>query len=122
MGYTGTYRDLKAWQEAMSLAEHVYRVSAQLPPDESFGVSAQLKRAAISIPSNIAEGYGRGISASYPNHLRIARGSLREVETQLLLAGRLQLIEEAALAPPLQQCDQVGRLLHGLLKSIDPAT
>ena len=119
MTETKSYRDLLAWQEAMTLAEHVYLLVERLPATERFELSAQLRRAAVSVPSNIAEGYGRGPSASYANFLRIARGSLREVETQLLLASRLRLATDGDTAPALKQCDRVGQLLHGLLRSVE---
>ena len=114
-----SYRDLLAWQEAMTLAEDVYRLVASLPANERFELSAQLRRAAVSIPSNIAEGYARDSAASYAHFLRIARGSLREVETQVLLAERLKLIEEAMNNAVLSRCDRVGKLLHGLLRSVE---
>ena len=114
-----SYRDLLAWQEAMSLAEQVYLLVVSLPANERFELSAQLRRAAVSIPSNIAEGYARESAASYVHFLKIARGSLREIETQILLAQRLHLIGEELAAPGLVQCDKVGRLLHGLIKSVE---
>ncbi len=104
----------------MALAELIYRLVAALPSSERFELSAQMRRAAISIPSNMAEGYARESKGSYARFLKIARGSLREIETQLLLAGRLQLVDVAATDPCLQQCDRVGKLLHGLLRSIEP--
>jgi four helix bundle protein len=118
----GSYRDLVVWQEAMTLAELVYRLVELLPSSERFELSSQLRRAAVSVPSNVAEGYARGPSASYAQFLKIARGSLREIETQLLLASRLKLVGEAQTAPPLEQCDKVARLLHGLLRSVEKTT
>jgi four helix bundle protein len=115
-----SYRDLVAWQDAMVLAEATYRVVADLPQSERYELSAQMRRAAVSIASNIAEGYGREPAASYAHFLRIARGSLRELETQTLLGIRLKLVEQHNADPVLHQCDQVGRVLHGLIRSIDP--
>jgi four helix bundle protein len=112
-----SYRDLIVWQEAMTLAELVYRFAASLPASERYELSSQLRRAAVSLPSNIAEGYGRASPASYAHFLRIARGSLREIETQVLLAGRLQLAADSLTTPILEQCDQVGRVLHGLSRN-----
>ena len=88
-----TYRDLKVWQEAMQLVKDTYRLTAHLPKDEAYGLTTQLRRASVSIPANIAEGYGRGVTGSYVQFLRIARGSLRELETHLLLVSRLGLRE-----------------------------
>lgn len=113
-----SYRDLLVWQEAMVLAELTYALSASLPGDERFELSAQMRRAAVSIPSNIAEGYARDSKAAYAQYLKIARGSLRELETQVLLSGRLKLAESTRSEPVLAQCDRVGRLLHGLIRSL----
>lgn len=118
-GGVKSYRDLLVWQEAMALAEAVYRFVEQLPSSERYELAAQLRRAAVSVPSNIAEGNGRGRSPSYANFLKIARGSLREIETQLLLAARLNLVAPSSTSPVLEQCDKVGRLLHGLLRSVN---
>jgi four helix bundle protein len=112
-------RDLLVWQEAMQLAEGVYRMVATLPASERYELSAQLRRAAVSIPSNIAEGNGRGPSLAYVHFLKIARGSLREIETQLLLAAQLGMIGEEQSSVLLAKCDRVGRLLHGLLQSLE---
>jgi four helix bundle protein len=114
-----SYRDLLVWQEAMVLAAQVYTLSEQLPDREKYELARQLRRAAVSIPSNIAEGYARDSAGSYANFLKIARGSLREIETQVLLAERLRLIGEELGSGVLDQCDKVGRLLHGLLQSIE---
>jgi four helix bundle protein len=114
-----SYRDLQVWQDAMKLAEVCYRMTALLPPDELFGLNTQIKRSAVSIPSNIAEGYGRGSAASYAHHLKIARGSLRELETQLLLMTRIELAREEQIQPALGLCDEVGRKLHGLIRSLN---
>ena len=85
----GGFRDLIVWQRAMDVTESVYRLTSDYPRDEQFGLTSQTRRAATSIAANIAEGHGRGTRAAYANFLRIARGSLRELETHLLLASRL---------------------------------
>ena len=103
----------------MTLAELVYLLAASLPQTERFELSAQLRRAAVSVPSNIAEGYARGSTASYAHFLKIARGSLRELETQALLATRLKLAAESESSRVLEQADRVGGLLHGLLRSVE---
>ncbi len=108
------------WKEAMTLAELVYRLVSQLPPSERFELSSQMRQAADSIPSNIAEGYARESKASYAQFLKIARGSLRELETRLLLTSRLSLTAQSGTDPALLQCDYVGKLLHGLIRSIEP--
>lgn len=114
-----SYRDLVAWQEAMRLAEAVYAVSAELPADERFGLMAQLRRAAISIPSNLAEGHARESIKDFARYISIARGSLAEVETQLHLAERLNMIYPEQVQPVFAHCDELGRILRGLRKSLD---
>ena len=118
MSSIGSYRDLKVWQDAMQLAEVSYRLTTKLPKDELYGLSTQIKRASVSIPANIAEGYGRGVTGSYLQFLRIARGSLRELETHFLLAGRLGLVAPTEIEPIIAKCDTVGRMLHSLISSV----
>src|SRR5689334_886802 len=88
--------DLEVWKDAMRLAREIYRASAAFPDSERFGLTAQIRRAAVSVPSNIAEGAGRGRPAEYANHLRIARGSLMELDTQLWLARDLGFLTESS--------------------------
>lgn len=114
-----SYRDLIAWQKAMDLAEALYRLSAGLPKSEAYGLGSQLRRAALSVPSNIAEGQGRGATKEYIRFLRIARGSVQEVETQLLLAGRLSLVADPTVRQHLAACDEVCRLISGLMRSLE---
>ncbi len=112
------YRDLVAWQRAMDLAVDVYELTSRFPAQELYALTNQVRRAAVSIPSNIAEGQGRGVGREFAHHLRIAAGSLNEVETQLLLAERLGYIDSCALNDVLNVSGEVGRVLKGLLKSI----
>lgn len=114
-----SYRDLDAWQEAMELAQRVYELTDTLPPDERFGLSQQLKRAAVSIPSNIAEGHARGATRDFCRFLSIARGSVAEVETQIELAVRIGLLGSGHVEPVVRKCDKLGRILRGLRKSLD---
>ena len=101
----------------MDLVELVYRATTQFPRDELYAVTSQLRRAAVSIPSNIAEGQGRGSDPAFIRFLRIAYGSLREVETQCLIAHRLQYMNQELLDRVLELAGEVGRLLIGLVKS-----
>lgn len=112
------YRDLKAWQAAMQIAEDVYRLSEDLPKHELFSLTSQLRRAAVSIPSNIAEGHGRNSAKEFNHFLGIALGSLSELETQLLLAVRLTYFEEQQLTLLLQRTDETAKMLQGLKKSL----
>src|SRR5215207_5514750 len=99
-----SYRDLRVWQDAMGLAEACYRLTASFPRDELFGLTSQVRRAATSIPANIAEGYGRNSKGAYTQFLKIAQGSLKELETHLLLAERLNLASTEATEPLLSSC------------------
>ena len=86
------YSELFAWQKAMDLVEATYEATTQFPKEETYGLKSQLRRASVSIPSNIAEGQGRSSTKEFLHHLSIAYGSLREIETQILIAGRLQYL------------------------------
>ena len=113
-----TYRDLVVWQQSMLLVEDVYQLCAGLPADERFGLSTQLKRAAISIPSNIGEGARRKRPAVFRYHLEVALGSQAEIEVQVELARRLELIDQNTHARVQQRVSAVGRLLNKLLDSV----
>lgn len=114
-----SFEDLIVWPKAMDLVEAIYRSTASLPADERFGLTQQLRRAAVSISSNIAEGQGRSTPIDFLRFLFIARGSLNEVRTQLLIAVRLRFLAELAVSQLMAQCDEVKRLLSGLISSIE---
>jgi four helix bundle protein len=114
-----SYRDLRVWQESMALAEACYRLTASFPREEIFGMTAQMRRACSSIAANIAEGYGRDSRGAYAQFLKIAQGSLKEFETHLLLAVRVQLPTELLATPLLDKCDALGRMLRSLIRSIE---
>jgi four helix bundle protein len=118
-GAIESYRDLAAWQRARELVVAVYEASADFPGDERFGLTAQVRRSAVSVPSNIAEGYGRGARADYARFLRVARGSLFEVEAQLVLASDLGMLKDDALARLQHAINEVARPLSGLIRSIE---
>ena len=111
------YRELFAWQRAMDLVELAYRLSRKFPKDELFSLTSQLRRAAISIPSNIAEGEGRGSPVEFCRFLRIAHGSLRELETQFMIAKRLDYISDAELVEALDLAALIGKLVNGLIRA-----
>ncbi|MFL9826892.1 four helix bundle protein [Rhodoplanes sp. SY1] len=113
-----SYRDLRVWQDAMALAEFCYRLTKVFPREELFGLSAQIRRAAASVPANIAEGHGREHRGSFVQHLRIAQGSLKELETHLLLAVRVGVVESAAIASIMADCETVGKMLRSLIRSL----
>jgi four helix bundle protein len=108
------YRDLLAWQQAFDLAEAVHRDTRSFPKEEMYGLTAQMRRAAVSVPSNIAEGQGRRADGPFSLHLSIAHGSLRELETQVLLSGRLGYLSESQVSELLDASSEVGRLVTGL--------
>lgn len=114
-----SYRDLVVWQEAMNLAEASYRLTASFPKEEAYGLTAQLRRSGSSIPANIAEGYGRDSRGAYVQHLRIAQGSLKEFETHLLLAERIEFVDRAVVAPLLSKAESIGKMLRSLIRSIE---
>jgi four helix bundle protein len=114
-----SYRDLLAWQKAVVLVESVYKVTAGMPAEERYGLTSQLRRAAVSIPSNIAEGHGRETTREFTRFISIARGSLAELETQLEVVSRLAMLSPERTRPILDACDELGRILRGLRKSLD---
>jgi four helix bundle protein len=113
-----TYRDLEAWQQGIVLVERCYRQTKTFPPDERFGLTAQLRRAAVSIPSNVAEGSSRLTTNALINHVSIALGSLAEVETCLEIAARLDYLPPQQARSLFELSGTVGRLLNGLLRSL----
>lgn len=113
------YQDLIAWQKAMNLVEDVYKASRDFPREEVYALTSQIRRAAVSVPSNIAEGQGRRTTADFLRHLSIAYGSLRGVETQILIAQRLKYIVKGKVESVLSRAGKVGRLLNGLMASLD---
>lgn len=113
-----SYRDLTVWQRAMELAQEVYRLSRTLPRTEQFALSDQVRRAACSIPSNIAEGYGREYRAEYLKHLSMAQGSLAELETLLMLAARVGYFGPSDLLAAVRLSDETARMLAVMLRKL----
>lgn len=111
-----TYKDLDVWKKARSLVKEVYLMTRNFPKDEMYGLMSQMRRCAVSIPSNIAEGYGRQFKKETIQFLHIARGSLFEMETQLFIASDLSYIDEECLEKLLMQLDDCKKLLNGLIK------
>jgi len=113
------YSQLIAWQKAMDFVEAVYRASKSFPKDEMFGLTSQIRRAAVSIPSNIAEGQSRRSSREFVHFLAVAKGSLSEAETQLMIAGRLGYIRNDDLSKLLEKAGELGRVVNGLSNAIE---
>ena len=112
------YRDLIAWQKAMELTLEVYGATGAYPPEERYGLRSQMRAAAVSIPTNIAEGQGRRSVGAFTNHLSIAHGSVRELETQTLLSGMLGYLKPAVVDRLIERASEVGRLVTALSASL----
>jgi four helix bundle protein len=106
-----SYKDLIVWQRGMDVVETVYQITAKLPASEQWGLISQMRRAAVSVPSNIAEGYGRQATGEYRHHLSIARASSLELETQILLCRRVGYLAQDDLKPVLSQIDDISKML-----------
>jgi four helix bundle protein len=113
-----SYRDLKVWQEGLDLAEACYVLTRPFPRDEAFGMTSQIRRAAASVPANIAEGHGRETRGEFIKALRIAQGSLKELETHLILARRLSMGAVDEVDAALLRADRLGRMIRSLLRSL----
>lgn len=116
MANVKTFRDLVAWQKGKELAKAVYRATERMPHAEQFGLTLQMRRAAVSIPSNIAEGFGRQTRPDLLRHLRIARGSLNELATQIELATELDMLKPSPKLDALT--DETDRVMQGLIRSL----
>ena len=116
---TRSFRGLLVWQQGMRLAKECYALTKSFPREEQYGFTSQIRRAATSIPANIAEGSGRTTRGAYVSFLRVAQGSLRELETYLLLASDIELATSEHVAPLLRQIDSIARLLNRLIQSLE---
>ncbi|MBE9052493.1 four helix bundle protein [Nostocales cyanobacterium LEGE 11386] len=115
------YRDLKVWQEAMDLAENVYKITKSFP-EETYDITSQIRHIAISVAAKIAEGYGRRIRGEYIQLLYVAQGYLKELETYLLLAIKLELESLQTINSVLNECESVGKLLFLLISTLENKT
>ena len=118
MALRGSYRDLVVWQKGIDLVLACYEICRGFPDDEKFGLTSQLRRAAVSVPANIAEGNGRGSAKAFVNFLWIANGSLTEVETHIHIANQLNYITDDIYTSVLQRTQEIGRMLTGLRRSV----
>lgn len=112
------FKDMVVWQRAMDLVTAIYKLTRHFPSEERFGLTNQIRRAAVSIPSNIAEGHGRRSDNDFIRFLKIANGSRQEVETQMYLAKELGFVNDDDLGLPLSQLEEIGRLIFGLVRSL----
>jgi len=116
---TRHYRDLLVWQKAMGLTRAVYCETEKLPKGEMYGLQSQMRRAAVSVPSNIAEGHGRLNDGHFKQFLATARGSLFELQTQLELAGDLKFLNEMKVKKLMEDCEEIARMINGLVASLE---
>ena len=121
MTHTDSFRNLIVWQRSMTLVEEIYKVTGSFPRSEHFGLTAQLRRASVSIPSNIGEGKRRKRQQVFLNHLDIALGSQGEVEVQLEIAKRVGFLQPKQYDRVQAIVEEVGRMLNGLISSMQPA-
>ncbi|KYC51208.1 MAG: hypothetical protein AMQ22_01344 [Candidatus Methanofastidiosum methylothiophilum] len=113
-----SYRDLEVWKRAMSLVTDVYRVTQAFPKDEMYGLTSQARRAASSVPANIAEGWGRNMTGECVQFLRIARGSLLELETHITIAENLGYVSHEASSQVGNRTEEIGKMLYALIASV----
>jgi four helix bundle protein len=114
-----SYRDLEVWQKSMRLAKRVYQVTQKFPSEERFGLTNQLRRAAVSVPSNLVEGHARFGSGEFSRFISITMGSVAELETQILLSSELGYVGPDVANEILAELDAIGKMLRGLAKSIE---
>jgi four helix bundle protein len=114
-----SFKDLDVWQISMQLAEDNYRLTQSFPVEERYGLTSQIRRAVVSIPANIAEGYGRDQTGNYIQFLRVSLGSTSELETLLTLATRLQVCEAAHVSPLIDTTIRVSKMLRSLIRSLE---
>ena len=113
-----SFKDLQVWQRSRKLAVRIYSVTKSFPKEEMFGLTSQLRRAGVSIPSNIAEGHRRGTDKEFIQFLNIARGSLAEIETQIIIANDVTLIEDSITEEMVAEINEIGKMINGLISSL----
>jgi four helix bundle protein len=113
-----SYRDLDVWKLGMQLAKECYVLTQKFPKEEMFGLTSQVRRASVSIPANIAEGYGRDNRGEYVQFLRIVQGSLKELETHLLISTDVNITMPKNSQPLLDLCDRIGKMLRSLIRKL----
>jgi len=114
-----TYRDLKVWQKSMLLVTDIYRATKSFSPEERYGLTSQLRRSAVSIPANMAEGYGRNSTQDYVRFLRIANGSLFELQTHLEIGRNLEMLSDEKFSDLYEQSREIERMLSSLIRKLE---
>ncbi|MCB1065697.1 MAG: four helix bundle protein [Verrucomicrobiae bacterium] len=115
-----SYQDLKVWNLGMDLAVELYQISKAFPAEERFGLTSQIRKSAVSVPSNIAEGHARSSTGDYIRFLKISKASLAELETQAILSQRLGYVDRETITPFLDQIRTLGRMLNSLISKLNP--
>ncbi len=113
-----SYKELKVWQSAIELAVNCYKATEEFPKGELYGLTAQMRRAAVSIAANIAEGHGRESTGNFIQFLRVSQGSLKEFETHLIIANRVGILSAEQFAKLTHQSDEIGRMTRALIRSL----
>ncbi len=113
-----SYRDLVAWQKAMDLSVECYAITKQFPREELFGLASQIRRSSSALAANIAEGHGRETPGAFVQFLRVAQGSLKELETHLILSARVDYLDQNVERQLLERCDELGKIVRGLIRSL----
>ena len=113
-----SFRDLVVWQKAIDLSQRIYIITQRFPKEEMFGITSQIRKAVVSIASNIAEGHGRNTTGEYIHFVGISKGSFCELETQLTISRRIGFLTEETLNDLMNDCAHIGRLLNGLIHSL----
>ncbi len=119
MNRINSFRDLLVWQKGMSLVTEIYQCTQNFPTNEQFGLTSQMRRSAVSIPSNIAEGYGRNSTGDYKRFLQVAVGSLFELQTQIEISKNLHFINEIVYKKLIENAQELDRMLLSLIKKIN---
>jgi four helix bundle protein len=114
-----SFKDLEVWRVSLDLAEACYRATRRFPVEEMYGLTSQIRRAAAAIPANIAEGYGRETTPAFIQFLRIAQGSVKELETHLILAHRVEVLQIEDSQSLQAECDRVSRMLRNLIRALE---
>lgn len=117
-----SYRDLLVWQASIELAVVCYSATKTFPREELYGMVSQIRRSATSVAANIAEGHGRDSTGQFIQFLRIAQGSVKELETHITIASRVDLVSAELSGDLLRRCDEIGRMLRSLIRSLEPAS
>ena len=113
-----SYRDLRVWKSSIELTVACYKTTESFPTTETYGLTSQIRRASTSIAANIAEGYGRDNTGSYVQFLRVAQGSLKELETHIIVAKRIGYLQSSSESEILQKSEEVGKMLRALIRSL----